>query len=81
MKDWPKPKRYLQIFLQFSTAAANVNIGQFYPVLYPVHVFMVEALVRVPGTDIVRGVIQDGDHVRAAVLSAGHSLGRSFPDT
>ena len=43
MKVWPK--RYLQIFLQFSTAAANVNIGQFNPVLYPVHVFMVEALV------------------------------------
>ena len=77
MKDWPK--RYLQ-FLQFSTAAANVNIGQFNPVLYPVHVFMVEALVRVSGADIVRGVIQDGHHVRAAVLSAGHSFGSSCPD-
>ena len=41
---------------------------------------MMEALVRVSGANIVRGVIQDRHHVGAAVLRAGHRLCRGFPD-
>ena len=76
-----EPIRYLLIFFsQFSAAAADMNVAQFYPVLLIVHVFMMEALVRVSGTNIVRGVIQDRHHVGAAVLRAGHRLRRGFPD-